>query len=262
MKINRGKSKQKTRVKVPIQVLLLVFVVLLVLVATQLMALRAQNRQDKTNVDESYPIVDYHASLPVDAEARSKRERANRSYDRKSVVSKAPVGTEVLIMNDFWNELPALPVYGSNAVVMGNVSEAQAFLSNDKTGTYSEFTVQIEKVFKDDKDAPLSLGSAVKVDRLGARVRHSSNRTVWYHVPGLSMPQPGKKYVFFLRRNTDTENYLILTAYELRSGRVYPLDGSQGSSSFASATYDNAEEGVFLSKLYEAIGIAMSTGKP
>jgi hypothetical protein len=75
------------------------------------------------------------------------------------------------------------------------------------------------------------------------------------------MPQPGKKYVFFLRRNADTDNYLILTAYEIRSGRVYPLDGTQ-SSSFASATYDNAEESVFLSKLYEAIGIAMSTGKP
>lgn len=253
MKINRGKSNPKRRAKVPTQVLLLGVFVLLMLVAAQLMAMRAQNRQDKNKMDESYPIVDYHASLPVDAEARSKRERANRSYDRNTVVSQPPVGTEVLIFDDLWSALPALPVYGSNAVVKGNVLEAQAFLSNDKTGTYSEFTVQIEKVFKDDKDARLSVGSAVKVDRLGARVRHSSDRIVWYHVPGLSMPQPGKKYVFFLRRKANTENYLILTAYEICSGRVYALDGTQGSSSFASAAYQNAEEEVFLSKLQQAI---------
>jgi hypothetical protein len=262
MKINHGIAKQKKRTKVPIEVLLVVFVILLVLVGSQLMAMRAQNRPDKNKVDESYPIVEYNASLPAEAEARSKRERANRSYDRNTVVTKSPVGTEVLIMNDFWNSLPALPVYGSNAIVMGSVVEAQAFLSNDKTGAYSEFTIQIEKVFKDDKDAPLSFGSIVKVDRLGARVRHSADRTVWYHVPGLSMPQLGKKYVLFLRRNANTENYLILTAYEIRSGRVYALDGTQGSSSFASAAYENVEEEVFLSKLHEAIGIAMSSGKP
>lgn len=262
MKINRGVSKQKQRTKVPTEILLVVFFILSVLVVSQIMAMRTQSRSEKNKVDESYPIVDYHASLPSEAATRSQRERANRSYDRKNIVTKAPVGNEVLIMNDLWDSLPALPVYGSNAVVMGNVSDAHAFLSNDKTGTYSEFTVQIEKVFKDDKDAPLSSGSALKVDRLGARVRHSSDQTVWYHVPGLSMPQPGKTYVFFLRRNADTENYLILTAYEIRAGRVYALDGTQGSSSFASAAYQNVEEGVFLSKLHEAIGIAMSSGKP
>jgi len=260
MKINRGIAKQKKRTKVPIEVLLVVFVILLVLVGSQLMAMRAQNRPDKNKAAESYPTVDYGAALPADAEKKSKRERANRSYDRQSLVTKDPNGTEVTLHNDYLSEIPALPVGGSSAVVLANVSDAQAFLSNDKTGVYSEFTVQVEKVFKDDKDAPLNPGSAIKTDRAGGRVKHSANKTVWYHISGQSMPEPGKKYVFFLRRHPDSENYSIITAYELRSGRVHPLDGD--SASFAGAVYENAEEQAFLSKVQEAVGMAVASGKP
>lgn len=262
MRIKRERSKQKMRTKVPMSVLLVVFLILLVLVGSQIMAMRAQNPPDKSKMAEGYPVVDYGASLPADAEGRSKREKANRSYDRQRLVTKDPLGTEVLIMNDYLSEIPALPVQVSSAVVLGNVSDAQAFLSNDKTGVYSEFTVQLEKVFKDDKDAPLNPGSAIKTDRLGGRVRHSANQTVWYHISGQSMPEPGKKYLFFLRRQPDSENYSIITAYELRSGRVHPLDGNQPSSSFAGAAYENAEERTFLSKVQEAVAMALAQGKP
>jgi len=92
MKINRRTAKPQKRTKMPIQVLLLAIFVLLGLVASQLMTMRAQSRLDKNKVDESYPIVDYHASLPADAEAPSKRERANTSYDRQRLVTQDPLG--------------------------------------------------------------------------------------------------------------------------------------------------------------------------
>ena len=262
MKINRGIAKQKKRTRVPIEVLLVVFLILLVLVGSQIMAMRSQNRPDKNKMAESFPTVDYGASLPVDAEKKSKREKANKPYDRQSLVTKDPNGTEVSINNDYLSEIPALPVQGSSAVVLGNVSEAQAFLSNDKSGVYSEFTVQVERVFKDDKDSPLNPGSAIKADRLGGRVKHSADKTVWYHLSGQSMPETGRKYLFFLRRHPDSENYSIITAYELRAGRVHPLDGDQASATFAGAVYENAEEQAFLGEVQKAVGMAVASGKP
>ncbi len=55
------------------------------------------------------------------------------------------------------------------------------------------------------------------------------------------MPQVGLRYVLFLT------NDQILTGYELREGKVYPLDDLPNLH-----TYENADETTFLTQLHTA----------
>jgi len=69
------------------------------------------------------------------------------------------------------------------------------------------------------------------------------------------MPQQGKRYVLFMQKCAEPGDYLILTAYELRSGRVYPIDGSSAKppQPWAGDAYENTDEGAFLNKLKQTI---------
>lgn len=42
---------------------------------------------------------------------------------------------------------------------------------------------------------------------------------------GKPMPQTGSKYVLFLKYETEGGDYPLITAYELRSNKIVPLDG-------------------------------------
>jgi hypothetical protein len=42
----------------------------------------------------------------------------------------------------------ALPTHISNAVVIGEVTDAKAYLSEDRTSVYSEFTIRVGEVLK------------------------------------------------------------------------------------------------------------------
>ena len=65
------------------------------------------------------------------------------------------------------------------------------------------------------------------------------------------MPRVGQRYVFFLKRNQAGDDFHILTGYEFRQARVFPLDSSPGVVHFE--IYENASEETFLSELEAAI---------
>jgi hypothetical protein len=73
------------------------------------------------------------------------------------------------------------------------------------------------------------------------------------------VPRIGHRYLFFLRYTGQGEVPYILTAYELRAGRVFPLDGLDEANSKVGnilpqfAAYENADENVFLNEVRNAI---------
>jgi hypothetical protein len=120
--------------------------------------------------------------------------------------------------------------------------EARAYLSNDKTGVYSVFTIQVNEVLKNSTKTPITRGSAIEVERDGGRVRFPNGRLHMYKIGSLDMPKTGLRYVLFL--NDGESGYQILTGYELKDGKVYPLDDLPKLR-----TYENADELSFLSEL-------------
>ncbi|MCA1630534.1 MAG: hypothetical protein LC785_11190 [Acidobacteria bacterium] len=241
---------------------LIILLLLSVLVAVIVTARSILPRQSQSNVvatkqgsfDESQlPVTDYQAPEPSEPKERVKRRAKGARYDKADFVHEPPpprsgVVHEVTIINDWEVGLPAIPADGSDAVVIGDVSDAQAYLSNDKTGVYSEFSIRIEEVLKNDEQSSLEIGCLITGEREGGRVRFASNRVLPVHVQGQGMPRLGRRYVFFLRRLDQEKDFYILTAYELRAGSVSPLDGvkNSGGSKWKFDAYEGVDQATFL----------------
>ncbi len=210
---------------------------------------------------EHVPVVDYDAPPPADAgdpQGRAVRKAKSKRYATRVkgfIADRDAGGSRILTFSHWEVALPALPVGRSAVVALGEVIDSVAHLSEDKTGVYSEFTIRIEETFKDDASASALPGNLMTAGRKGGRVRFPSGRVTLYGNRGQGMPRPGRRYVFFLER--DDQQYSVLTAYEPRAGRVYPLDGKDApggeDSDWAGNRYQEADAGQFLRDVRHAV---------
>ena len=250
----------------------LLLILLAVLVVTAVAALQSQDKSSQAQnqpqkrkpkfEDERWPLVDYDAPELTAPEERAKRHNKNSRYDKQDLVSKPspndfPDNFEANLINDWAVSFPALPVERSNVIILGKVTSAKAYLSNDKTGVYSEFTVHVCKVLKDDSATPVAVDNDLIAERIGGRVRMPSGYIQQYGIANQGMPTLGGRYVFFLKRNEQGQDYSILTGYELKDGRVQPLDGvdapTQSGKRPQFAAYEGMAETVFLTTVQQEI---------
>jgi hypothetical protein len=253
--------------------MLLLFSVLALALTTSVVSLRGQNESHQSRLKEKknqeflnkLPVVNYEAPEPSDPEERARRRAKSKKYNHPggSAEQNRFFNAETAAKhNDWeWGLESTLPGGQSSAVIVGRVVDAQAYLSEDKANVYSEFTVRVEEILKNDKDEPITVGDAVEVERLGGRVRLPSGRISSLYVTGENPPQVGGRYVFFLgynRRDTSGTsltsprdmNRHILTAYELREGRVSPLDRAGGINF---KVHEGKEEIPFLDEVRRSI---------
>ena len=182
--------------------------------------------QDGTD-QSSWPLTDYSVPKSADPEMRARRENRGKKYDKSMfrVHPRDPAENTVRTQSfDPYATLPALPVTQSSAVVIGEVIAAQAYLSNDQTGVYSEFNIRLDDVLKSVGSHVLAIGCQIDLEREGGRVKFPSGRVHWYSVDKENMPRVGRRYLFFLTRDGNEQIFHVLTAYELRGAKVFPLD--------------------------------------
>lgn len=214
------------------------------------------------------PLADYNAPEPTDPEKRTlRRAKSNRHNVKDPSVKQNEISnlalTERSVPVNFggpWSHAPdepAIPVVESDAVLIADVTEAAAYLSTDKTSVYSEFALAVAQVLKDAK-ADIPIGETITADRSGGGVRFASGKILVRGLLGKPLPKKGTRYVFFLKRNDDVNDFSILTAYELRGGRVFPLDGLTPKGEVvapyaAYQQYKGMDQSVFLAKVRELI---------
>lgn len=155
---------------------------------------------------------------------------------------------------------PALPAAQSDAVVIGEVTDAQAYLSEGKVSVLSEFEIRVSDILKNSASALFSVGDVIDTVRGGGTVRFPSGKIILRGEHGKPLPQTGRRYVLFLEYNDDGQDYAIITAYELRAGRVFPLDGLNlvGTVEPAYAAYQkykNVDETSLLNEVRNAIAL-------
>ena len=206
-----------------------------------------KSRSPRQKPEQDIPIVDYGSPKTESATLQSEADRTRRArsarYDTRRIVRDIDTGGTPVLGFSHWDAaLPALPVVKSALVVIGQVVDAKAYLSNDKTGVYSEFGIRVDRIFKNDSFSPISPGQLVSAERWGGRVRFPSGRVLIFGNRGQGMPRIGEQYLFFLERNP--QQYEVLTAYELLSGEVHPLDGRGAPGGENSEWPGNAYEGV------------------
>ena len=212
----------------------------------------------KENSNDDYqniPIVDFDESRnALNSEKLSTNEtqvrlKKNGKYNNLNVVWELPSNIlKVKPRSAHWAlEVPAIPIEQSDLIIIGTVKTSQAFLSGDKTGVYSEFSVYIEKVLK--SKSLIQEGEQLSVTRLGGAVRFPSGKIQRIEVfKGQEFPKLHEKYIFFLRKSDIPNDFSILTAYELHENEVKPLD------SIAPYTdYKGAKLTTFLDKIRDEI---------
>lgn len=202
---------------------------------------QSPSQQIKEVEQSPLPIADYQAPEPSNLKELAVRRARNSRYNESRLnIRETAANVEPLPLNEhFWWGLSAIPVRQSDAVVIGEVTAAQAYLSTDKTGVYSEFTVQVEQVLKPLAGVSLS---SIPVVRPGGAVRFPSGRLLRYETRHQGMPKTGSRYVLFLKCHSDGEDFSLLTGYEFKNNLVIPLDNIEGLF----AEYKDWSEAVFL----------------
>ena len=174
-----------------------------------------------------FPTVAYNEpSLPDTEENRPTNEKKKRFNNLMKWVSVTPQSyiAENLAMPEGVFNFPALPVATSDIILIGVVGETKAHLSENKRNVFSEFRVAVETVLK-TSDEQMKQGSVVTIDRMGGFVTYSNGQKILYRISGMYMPKIGGRYLFFLNL-VSKHDYGIVTAYELTSAGVIPLDMS------------------------------------
>lgn len=186
-----------------------------------------------------FPIADFSAETPADEMRRSRSEKRNKSDWQ---VDPASSGDSTVVVDSIDLNLPAFPTQKASAVVLGTVTDARSYLSNDKTGVYSSFTIQVEEVLKNP--GKLTAGNLIEGEREGGRVQFPSGRIRLYMITEQDMPKVGSRYVFFLNDGDNETVFEIITGYEIRDSSVFPLDKLPKASA-----YENSAAPTFLREL-------------
>lgn len=194
------------------------------------------------------PTTDYDSPESSDPAEKAKRSKRNKHYDKGNFVMRNPSneGTAT-ILNSEAVALPALPAAQSDVILTAEVLNSEAHLSNDKTGVYSEFNVQVDVVLKGNVST-LSQTNLISISRPGGVVRYPSGHIERYEIAQQNMPAVGRRYLFFLKAIPDSQDYEIVTGYEIGLQHVRPLDDGAQFESFR-----GIESVVFLNSVREAI---------
>ena len=217
---------------------------------------QTNNKEKKRSLPQvDFPLEDQQNLAEIDPE----RKKKNAGYDKLRSV-KDPNGldiSETERKSHWYVGFPAIPITKSDLIISGKVTKATAFLSNDKTGIYSEFEVEVEKIIKNNEKSPISVGKAVQVERVGGQVRFPSSQVVKYVTYGQGLPQEEENYIFFLSYDAQRQSYRILTGYEIRGGRIYALDGRNavggGEVKFSMDEFNGYEESIFIDKINKSL---------
>lgn len=185
---------------------------------------KAQSQDTFEDFIKDIPVVDYDAPDLTEGIEREQRIIKNKRYDILQVF-KNPSPEYDFAIDSHVEISSIIPFTESKLVVVGKIVTANAYLSNEKKGIYSEFSVDIETILKKDGKKDLKSGKTISMDRAGGVVRYSTGQKMLYMNAGQKMPNVNQRYLLFL--DTDDEqnpNYKLLTGYKLENGKVTSLD--------------------------------------
>ena len=100
------------------------------------------------------------------------------------------------------------------------------------------------------KGSNLAAGNTINIQRVGGFVNYPNGNKVLFRLVGNGMPAVGARYAFFL--NVLDEDYRILTAYELATDGVMPLDDSRQFEVFRGTS-----EADFIKSIHDALSQAV-----
>jgi hypothetical protein len=207
-----------------------------------------QERKKRNVKDEVLTPIDA-APDEVDASKREARKEKNRRFNKSKRAFQLEEQKDGEISGTLLESPPppALPIT-SDLIIVGRIQRRQPYLSENITCIYSELTVQVEDILKNNPSSPIDAYKPLTVNREGGAIRIPDGRVLRYFVSGSgSIPEVGKRYVLFLKHNTDRD-YKLVCGYELIDNVIIPLEDFADRASLADLT-----EAQFLDLLKQKI---------
>jgi hypothetical protein len=199
-----------------------------------------QQQKKQEELEGQYPVVDYDTpEVTSNSENKNARKIKNSRFDKRHFVSKdsaTHIAESSRVIEGY--NVPALPVDQSNLIILGEVLSSQAYISNDKSGVYTELQIKINDVIKNNASAQLAQGDEISAQREGGIVRYSNGHKRLYHLAEEGMPQAGRKYVLFLKQIEQSQDFLVITGYEVTTADVVPVDTSHQFRPYAGQDVD------------------------
>jgi len=209
--------------------------------------------------DAATPVVDLQNPDTSDRVDKNNRRIKNARHDNSGSDKTRPIPNATAVVGESQARagFSDLPVATSDLIIEAVVSESHAFLSNDKTGIYSEFTLLVSKPPRLPVGTGLNINDRIVAERFGGKIKYPSGQTIRWGNARQGIPLIGKRYIFFLSK-VDQDTYKLITAYEIVGDTVSPLDGSriepggrQGASIFDKHNGENLDS--FLAEVDKAI---------
>lgn len=181
-----------------------------------------QERKSRNLKDQVMTVIDAAPDEVVAEKKAARLEKNKRFNSNRTSLEEQEEGTYSGIFLES-PPPPPLPVT-SDLVVVGNIQKRQPYLSDDLTIVYTELTLHIEDILKNNPSSPVYAFEPLFVHREGGAIRMPSGRVFRYLVAPLgSMPEVGKRYVLFLKHETERD-YTLVVGYELTDKTTIPLE--------------------------------------
>jgi hypothetical protein len=183
-----------------------------------------QKQQKGSNLND-FPVVDFSQSLLTEEDNIERKEKSkyfNKSNGRKIEENKKIL--EVTEAESWIESLPAIPVDKSDIILVGTINDSRAYLSEDKTNVYSEYTATVEDILYKKETTSSNYNEVISIMREGGRVKFESGHIQTYHLSGQGTPIKGNKYLMFIKELPSQQGAILLTAYKIIKGKIYPID--------------------------------------
>jgi hypothetical protein len=187
------------------------------------------------------PIGDFNYQVEPGEKGKKRKFRNEKFRPRDYKGNLVDVSKSALNENSFpsgeqgvWSNFkkqPAFPITPDTLVVIGTVTNAEAFITEDKVKIYSEFTFEIQDLLKPGLNGYMPPKTII-LSRSGGRIKLPSGKVLYRGFEGQYYPQKQKTYLMFIRNNGEEDYYWIVTGYELINNGVRPLDGRRSNGQY------------------------------
>lgn len=209
--------------------------------------------------ENDIPVLDLKRAQTTGSDQLKGRKRG-QGLSKGTRIEELQAGVEPLPFSAHGRQfIPALPVEQSNAIVIGKVTDRRAVLMDDKFGIYSEFSIKISEILKDDLGG-FFIDQVITTSRPGGAVRFPSGKVQEYTISLQGYPQQDKSYVLFLKRD-EFGDYSIVTGYEVSGSMVQPLDGKRNLPKNESDLQFGIYRGVSLDSFRNALQKALQQAR-
>jgi hypothetical protein len=183
-----------------------------------------QERKKRNLKDQVLTLIDAAPDEVVD-EKKAARTEKNKRFNKSKRASLLEEQQDGEMSGVFLESPPPPPLpVTSDLIVVGSIHKRQPYLSDNITVVYTEFTVHIEDILKNNSSAPVYAFEPLIVHREGGAIRMPSGRVFRYLVAPIgAMPEVGKRYVLFLQHEKEGD-YEVVCGYELTDKTIIPLE--------------------------------------